>query len=201
MPLDNKSDFIPLEKRAAGAVPVDLKGRFMLSGGQEHPCRIVEMSTCEMAFSTPIRPDPGARIVAYVSSLGRFEGHVERRTEDGFAIGLRLTETKHRKLAAQLLWLANRETFESPDGRRDERIVPVVQWTRIRTPDDKEKVVRINDISRWAVSVESAAKVAVGDRVRFGARTAIVGRLFEGGFVAQFEAPFAEGELTEATRL
>lgn len=188
-------------ERIHNAVPVDLEARFMLPGGEEHACRIVEASTGELVFSTSIKPRYGDRIVVYVSELGRFEGDVERNIEGGFAIGLRLTENKHRKLAAQLVWFANRDRYDLPEARRHRRIVPRMQWTRVKLPDGKEKVVRINDVSLSGVSVESAAAIAVGDRVAFGLKTAVVGRIFEGGFVAQFEEPFADGELTEATRL
>jgi len=188
-------------ERVHNAVKVELEARFMLPGGAEHACQIVEMSTGEMIFSTPIVPRYGDRIVVYILELGRFEGDVERNVEGGFAISLRLTETKHRKLAAQLVWFANRDVFELPESRRHKRIVPRMQWTRMKLPDGKEKVVRINDFSLSGVSVEAAAVVAVGDRVAFGLKTAIVGRVFEAGFVAEFEEPFRDGDLTETTRL
>jgi hypothetical protein len=76
-----------------------------------------------------------------------------------------------------------------------------VQWTRVRLPDGKEKVTKINDISVTGVSVETVADVVAGDRVVFGARTAIVGRIVEGGFVAEFENPLDEDELIETIRL
>jgi hypothetical protein len=201
MSFQNISDPASAPQRLRDGVPVDLDGRFMLPGREEFPCRIIEMSIWAIAFYTPIRPELGDRIIAYISEFGRFEGFVERRIDCGFAISLRLTEMKQRKLAAQLLWRANRDKFGLEDGRRNDRIVPLVQWTRIRTPNGREKMARINDVSRAGVSVETAAEVMVGDRVFFGSKTAVVGRVFESGFVAEFDEPLSENELTETIRL
>lgn len=182
-------------------VQIDIEARFSPPGGEERACRIVQASTGEMVFSAPLRPRYGDRIAVYASEFGHFEGDVERETEDGFAISLNLTETRRRKFAAQLTWRANREICRLPETRRHKRIVPKMQWTRLRMPDGTEKVARINDVSLAAVSAETAAEAAIGDRVAFGVKTAVVSRVFEGGFVAQFEEPFAEGELSEETWL
>lgn len=187
--------------RVHNSVKVDLEARFMLPGGAEHPCRIVEMSTGEITFATPVSPRDGDRIIVYIAELGRFEGDVERRVDEGFAISLALTETKHKKLAAQLVWFANRDVLDLPESRRHPRIVPRMQWIRVKTSDGKEKVARINDVSLCGISVETTAPFAEGDRVAFGVKTAVVTRVFENGFVAEFDEPFKEGELDESVRL
>ena len=186
--------------RVHSAVSVDLEARFLAPSG-EHACRIVEMSTGEMLFATDVRPKLGEKIIVYISELGRFEGDVERHDAVGFAIGLRLTETKHRKLAEQLVWFANRDVLDLPENRRHRRIVPMMQWTMVRLPNGKEHVAKINDVSLSGVSVEANVRVLEGSRLVVGARPAVVKRLVEGGFVAEFEEPFAEGELDETTRL
>lgn len=173
----------------------------MLQTGAEHPCRIVEMSTGEMNFATTVRPPPGERIIVYISELGRFEGDVERHEENGFVIGLKLTETKHRKLAEQLVWFANREAFDLPENRRHKRIVPMMQWTILRLSNGREHMAKINDLSLSGVNIEANARVMVGSQVVIGARPAKVTRVFDGGFVAEFVEPFTEGELDETTRL
>jgi hypothetical protein len=181
-------------------VRIDLDGRFMLPGGEEHPCRVVEASTGEMVLATPVSARCGDRVVVYVSELGRFEGDVEHPVAAGFAISLSLTHSKHRRLAEQLTWLANRDLCDLPETRCHRRIVPRMAWTRVRMPDGKEKVARINDFSLVSISIETAAEVSVGDRVAFGVKSAVVKRLLEGGFVADFEEAFADGEVTEETR-
>lgn len=134
----------------------------MLASGAEHPCRIVAMSTGEMLFSTPVRPRLGEKVIVYIAELGRFEGGVSRHEGEGFAIGLKLTEMKHRKLAEQLVWFANRDVLDLPENRRHKRIVPMLQWTIVRLSNGKEKTAKINDISLSGVSVEVNARPLVG---------------------------------------
>jgi len=198
-----QSDFVPdaLRRRIHSSVEVDLDGRFMLPGGAEHPCRIAEMSTGEIRFATPVRPKLGEKIIVYIAELGRFEGAVERHEAEGFAIGLKLTEMKHKKLAEQLVWFANREVLDLPENRRHRRIVPMLQWTIVTLSNGKEKTAKINDVSLSGVSVEVNARPLVGSRVVVGAKAAKVIRTMEGGFVAEFEEHFAEGALDETTRL
>lgn len=188
-------------ERLHNAVEVDLEGRFMLACGAEHPCRIVEMSTGEMVFSTPVRPKLNEKIIAYLVELGRFEGEVTRFHDEGFAIGLKLTTLKHRRLAEQLVWFANRDVLDLPENRRHKRIVPMLQWTIVRLSNGKERTAKINDVSLSGVSVEVNARPLAGSRVVVGSKAAKVIRIIEGGFVAEFEEPFAEGELDERTRL
>jgi hypothetical protein len=179
------------------AVPVGLQACFRLPGGSEHICLVVEASMGEMALLASIQPRYADRIVVYIPELGRFEGDVERELEGGFAIALDLAPSRRRKLAAQLMWFANRDACNLPDARRHKRIVPKMQWTFVRLPDGREKMARINDVSLAGVNVETAAFVSIGDRVSLGVKTAVVGRIFDGGFAAQFDEPFKEGQISQ----
>jgi hypothetical protein len=182
-------------------VRVDLDARILFPGGVEHSGRIVEASSGELAFATPLTPRYGDRVIVYVREFGRLEGNVERPVEYGFTIALDLPETRRRRLASQLVWFANRDSCGMHDARRHERFVPQMPWTIVRMSDGRQRFAQINDVSITGVSVDTAAQVRVGDRVAFGVKVAVVGRVFEGGFAAQFEEPFAEGELSEALRL
>ncbi|WP_442754920.1 PilZ domain-containing protein [Methylocystis sp. JAN1] len=182
-------------------VRVDVEARIVLAGMGEHACRIVEASTGEMGFETPLKPAFGDRVIVYAREFGRLEGDVERQAQCGFAIALDLPEARRRRLAGQLIWMANRDSANLPDIRRHKRFVPKMPWTSVRMPDGRERFAQINDVSLNGVSVDAAAKVSVGDRVAFGVKAAVVGRVFDGGFAAEFEEPFAESELSEALRL
>ncbi|WP_424361208.1 PilZ domain-containing protein [Methylocystis parvus] len=182
-------------------VAVDIEAFIILAGMGEQPCRIVGASMDEMIFETPLAADYGDRVIVYAPEFGRLEGDVERRTDRGFVIVVDLPEARRRRFAGQLIWIANREAASLVDVRRNRRIVPRMPWTCVRLPDGREKFAQINDISLDGVSVEVAANVSVGDRVLFGLKAAVVGRVFDGGFVAEFEEPFAEGEISETTRI
>ncbi len=178
----------------------------MLPSKHEYPCQIIEMSSAEMLFSTPVQPELGEIVVAYIAELGRFEGIVDRHEPTGFAISMNLPELKHKKLAEQLVWYANREVLDLPDSRRHKRFVPLMQLTTVRLANGKERMAKINDISASGVNIEANvslvnATLLVGGRVVIGAKAATILRVFQGGFVAQFDEAFPEGELDETIRL
>lgn len=180
---------------------VELKGRFMLPSRSEHECRIVEMSTGEMTLAASIAPRIGEKIIVYIAELGRFEGEVRRLVADSFVVGMVLPKAKSAKLAEQLTGYGNRETLELPECRQTERVVPTSRRTTLRLFNGKESVVKIVDVSRSSVCLETSVKPLKESKVVVGARPATVRRLFDGGFVAEFETPFAEGELNEFTKL
>ncbi|KAF2990686.1 PilZ domain-containing protein [Methylocystis sp. MJC1] len=182
------------------AVGVDLDACFSSPDGSEYSCRIIAASTGEMTLSTPARPRYGDRIIVHVLELGRFEGNVERQMDGGFAISLDLSVTRRRKLAAQLVWFANREVCGLPDARRHKRIVPRMPWTMIRMPAGRENVARINDVSLSGISVLTSAQAMIGERVSLGVKTAVVARIFDGGLVAQFDEYFEEGQISDMLR-
>lgn len=182
-------------------VSLSLDAHILFPGGVEQRGRMVAASTGEVALATAFTPRFGDRVIIYVREFGRLEGNVDRETESGFAITLDLPEDRRRRLANQLVWFANRDSCGMSDARRHERFVPRMPWTAVRTSDGRTRFARINDISVAGVSVDTDARVRVGDRVAFGVKVAVVGRVFDGGFAAQFEEPFAEGELSESLRL
>jgi hypothetical protein len=192
--------------RKSNSVQVSLAGRFMVSSKSEYPCRIVEMSTDEILISTDVRPELGEMIVVYITELGRFEGSVERHEFVGFRIGMDLTETKHKRLAEQLVWFGNREIFDLPEARLNKRFVPLMQWTVVHLANGKERMAKINDISASGVNIEVSisllnAILLVGSHVVIGTRAATVVRVILGGFVAKFDEPFPENEIDETIRL
>jgi hypothetical protein len=167
----------------------------------EHECRIVEMSTSEMMLATSVEVGVGEKIIVYINELGRFEGEVARLVANGFVVGMALPRVKHAKLAEQLTWYGNRETLDLPDSRRAGRIVPLMRRTMLRLFNGKESLVKIIDLSCASVSIETNVKPLMESKVVVGAQPATVLRLFDGGFVAEFDTPFAEGEVNEFTKL
>jgi hypothetical protein len=189
------------EKDRFPTVKVELHGRFMLPSRTEHECEVVEMSTQEIRISAPIGPEIGEKVIIYIAELGRFEGGVLRQEPAGFAIGMSLPKAKHHKLAEQLTWYGNREAWDLPDNRRYERIVPFTRRAPLHLSDGTEVIVKINDISIGGVNIETNFKLPQGAKVTLGAKSATVLRVFDGGFVAEFDTPFGESELNEFTKL
>ncbi len=201
MPTQSQLKLKTVELNRYPTVKVELQGRFMLPSRTEHECSVIEMSTREIRISAPVEPEIGEKIIIYIAELGRFEGGVVRQEPAGFAIGMSLPKAKHVKLAEQLTWYGNREAWDLPDNRRYERIVPFMRRTPLHLSDGKEVIVKINDISIGGVNIETNFKLPQGAKVTLGAKSATVLRVFDGGFVAKFDDPFAEGELNEFTKL
>ena len=189
------------ESRRFQRVPVSLFGRYMLESKDEYPCQTSEMSPGDMLLLAPTLPALGEQVVVYLDDLGRFAGPCVRVDASGFALLLNLPAGKRDKLADQLTWFANRHSFGIADDRRHERIVPVLRRAVLRTPDDRESIVRIQDISLSGAGLESELRPPLGSHIVLGSTPAVVVRHFEGGFACAFQKQFPPGSINESTRL
>jgi len=189
------------ESRRFQRVPVSLFGRYMLESRSEFPCQTIEMSPGDMLLHAPTKPSLGEQVVVYLDDLGRFAGPCVRLTDSGFALLLNLPAGKRDKLADQLTWFANRHSFGIADDRRHERIVPVMRRAVLRTPDAREIIVRIQDISLSGAGLESEWRPPLGSHVVVGSTPAVVVCHFEGGFACAFQRQFPPGSINESTRL
>src|SRR5215510_13059918 len=183
-----KPVILPLaeERRRHQRVKVNLLGRYMLADRREFPCQVVDMSPGGMALQAPMAGQPGERVIAYVDHLGRLEGKIARTFENGFAMTISATLRKRDKLAAQLTWLANRQSLGLPEDRRHERIVPRNPRTTMRTKDGEEAVVRLIDVSLSGAALSSELRPPIDMEVVVGQTQARVVRHIEGGVAVEF---------------
>src|SRR5204862_1021011 len=96
----------------------------MLSDRKEFPCQTIDLSPGGVALVAPVPGEVGERVVCYIDQIGRLEGIVARRFDNGFALSVNVPLFKREKLAEQLTWLANRHSLGMPEDRRHERIAP-----------------------------------------------------------------------------
>src|SRR6185312_2654868 len=89
------------ERRSFQRVRVKIYGRFMLEDRTEHSCQVVDMSPGNVALRTDRMGEPGEKVIAYIDHIGRVEGIVTRRIQDGFAMTVIASDRKKDKLAAQ----------------------------------------------------------------------------------------------------
>ncbi len=190
------------ERRNFQRVRVKLYGRFMLEDRSEHSCQVIDMSPGNVALRTDRVGAPGERVIAYLDHVGRVEGIVTRRLDDGFAMTIIASERKRDKLAAQLTWLANKHELDLPEDRRHERIAPRNPITVLKLPDGRQYQCRIIDLSLSGAGIEIAVKPALGTQVTLGTMRGTVVRHFEDGVAIEFatlqrvdtlEAEFAFG--------
>src|SRR6476661_1512988 len=135
------------ERRRDYRVEVRLLGRFMRSDRKEFDCESIDASPNGIAFSSDAGVQLGERIVAYLNQIGRVEGRVARIFPTGFAIQMNVPPAKRDKLAAQLTWLANRQSLGLPQDRRHERIAPRDRYTILRLDNGREYTATLIDVS------------------------------------------------------
>lgn len=176
------------DRRHFKRVSIDLLGRFMLEDQREYPCRVDNMSPGDVAVVSPVEPAKGERVILYADQVGRLEGMVTRCFPGGFAMVLNATERKREKLAAQLMWLANRAELSLPEDRRHERIQPRNPVIRMVLEDGRGYEVRINDLSLSGAAVVCAVRPAIGSRLTLGTMTGRVVRQLEDGVAIEFSS-------------
>jgi PilZ domain len=183
-----KPVILPLseERRRFQRVSVNLLGRYMLADRREFPCQVANMSPGGMALIAPVAGAPGERVIAYVDHVGRLEGVIARRFENGFAMTISATTRKRDKLAAQLTWLANRNILGLPEDRRHGRITPRNPSGRLILPNGINIAVRVIDISQSGVAVSTKERPEIGAPVTIGKTPGRVVRHLEEGIAIEF---------------
>jgi len=183
------------DRRAPPRVKIQVGGRFMLEDRTEHGGTAIEASIRAFRIVSDADVRIGERIVGYFDTLGRIEGTVERVMEDGFAVELATTLRKRDKIAAQLIWLANREILGLPEDRRHDRVVPRDPRVMVRNLSNSLAPTvagHIIDISLSGTSVSVRGDFKRGDELILGTTPARVVRVFDGGVAAEFRAPVPE---------
>jgi PilZ domain len=183
-----KTVILPLseERRRFQRVGVSLLGRYMLADRREFPCQVTNMSPGGMALIAPVAGEPGERVIAYVDHVGRLEGVIARRFENGFAMTIAATTRKRDKLAAQLTWLANRHILGLPEDRRHGRITPRNPSGRLILPNGVNIAVRVIDISQSGAAISTKERPEIGSPVTIGKTAGRVVRHLEDGIAIEF---------------
>lgn len=189
----------PVDNRAYQRVVVNLQGRLMLSDLSEFECRAVDMSPGDILFQCTAFPQIGERIIAYIDHIGRLEGTVVKLVDHGFIISLQATDRKRDKLAAQLTWLANKQSLGLPEDRRHERIAPRSTRSELGLDDGRTYACRIIDLSMSGAAVEIEVRPAMGTPVRLGHMRGRVVRHFQEGVAVEFASQLSQ-ESFEAFR-
>jgi hypothetical protein len=186
--LQKKAVILPLsqERRRFQRVRVNLLGRYMLADRREFPCQVTNMSPGGMAVTAPVTGQPGERVIAYVDHVGRLEGIIARRLDNGFAMTISATTRKRDKLAAQLTWLANRHILGLPEDRRHGRVTPRNPAGRLILPNGVNLACRVIDISQSGAAIGTDQRPELGAPITIGKTPGRVVRHLEEGIAIEF---------------
>lgn len=174
------------DRRRYKRYALSLIGRFMRADRHEYACRLVDISVGGASIASPVRPDIGENVVAYVDELGSIEGTVARHLSDGFAIQLKATQHKREKLAARITWLINRHELGQGEERGHARLIPTKNSNQLRLSDDVAFQVTLLDVSLSGANIGTEARPPLGSEVVLGKLRAKVVRHHDRGIGVRF---------------
>ncbi len=174
------------DRRRHRRVELSLLGRFMRQNREEHHCRLLDISVGGASLQGPLTVDVGETIVVYFDELGRLEGTVTRRMQDGFAMSFKATSRKREKLAEQLTWLINRNILGLPDERRHERVVPSRKEVTLHLPKGATVTCTMIDVSIGGASILTDARPELGTEIVLGRLRGRVARHHDSGLGIEF---------------
>lgn len=158
----------------------------MLEDRSEYPCEVLNISPGNVALKANTLGTPGEKVIVYLDHIGRLEGVLTRRLDDGFAMTIIASDRKKDKLAAQLTWLANKHELGLPEDRRHERVAPRNPISSLELDDGRQYPCRIIDLSLSGAAIEIDVRPDIGSHVVLGSMKGQVVRHFEEGIAIEF---------------
>jgi hypothetical protein len=187
----NQVASVPQERRRFRRVKLSVLGRYMLEDRREFPCQMIDISPGGVGLVAPVQGKVGTRVIVYLEQIGRIEGMIVRELENGFAMTIVAPQRKQDKLAAQLTWLVNRQTFGLPEDRRHERIELTHTMSVITFNDGRRLPAIIADCSISGAAFDCGEMIPLGTKVTVGHREARVVRHFDSGIAVEFDQPIS----------
>ncbi len=174
------------DRRRHARVPVTMLGRFMRASKHEFPCKMIDISVGGAAMMSPVEPEMGEKIIAYFDLIGGLEGHVLRLQPGGFAMQFAVTAHKREKLAATLMFLANKHEMPGIESRRHERVVVAGEKKILTLAEGLSIACEVIDMSISGASIATVARPALGAMLKLGNLNAKVVRHHERGIALEF---------------
>ena len=189
------------ERRYFERVELTLPGRYMLSDRVEYPCWTIDVSPSGIACRSLGNGLIGERVVAYIDRIGRIEGMIARQFDNCFAVRIQARPTKRQKLGKTIDWVIKHHMHGVPDNRQHERVSPCHRRTALRTPDGREYLAALIDVSIPGAALNVAAAPPIGSPVTVGHTSARVVRHFKDGIAVVFDNQLSAQIFTEAVNL
>lgn len=193
------------ESQAAGSdarrfqrVKLSLLGRCMFPDQRECPCQVAEISPGDASIVSPFCGEPGERVVAYIDAIGRIEGVLIDKTDQGFVMSISASQRKRDRLADTLTWLANRHVLNLDEDRRHLRRTPKRSETSIVLSDGTSHTVRVIDMSLSGAAISTNLRPPIGSPVRLGRLGARIVRHFDDGIGLEFMRLMSDSAIEQA---
>jgi hypothetical protein len=151
----------------------------------DYPCRLKDISILDAAMTTSTVLIVGEHLIVYLLHLGGLEGNVVRRTEDGFAMSITVTQRKRDKLAGQI----KRLSMQGVISEAEERVFPrrpANDMTTLALLDGTVLDCPMLDVSRSGVSIVTPIRPPLGTEVILANQRAVVVRHHDEGIAVEF---------------
>jgi hypothetical protein len=170
-----------LEHRRSRRTRLNLRGRFLLSDGGEHPCETIDVSVTGLALRSYVVANPKERVVAYIDELGRLEGVVTRRGADWFAIEVKISAARIERLAHKLAALSGDAKLSEPNT-----LAAQTHWAELHIEFGQSFRVQVSNQTRFGARIVADFQLLPGVRITLDRRSAIVVRHAPDGFLIDF---------------
>lgn len=190
--------FSEVDRRRFQRVQLSLLGRCMLPDQRECPCQVSEISPGDASIVSPFSGEIGERVIAYIDNVGRVEGVILEKTEQGFVMSISASQRKRDKLADTLTWLANRHVLSLDEDRRHLRRTPKRSETTIVLADGTSHTVRVIDMSLSGAAISTNLRPPIGSPVRLGRLGARIVRHFDDGIGIEFMRVMSDTAIEQA---
>ncbi|HYA73354.1 MAG TPA: PilZ domain-containing protein [Roseiarcus sp.] len=189
------------ERRYYERIELTLPGRYMLSDRVEHPCWTIDVSPSGIACRSLGNGLLGERVVAYIDQIGRIEGMIARQFGECFAVTIQARAAKREKLEKKIAWAIEHAMSALSDNRQHERIGPRHRKTTLKTPDGRDYLAALIDVSIPGAALNVDAAPPIGSPVTVGHASARVVRHFKGGIAVVFDNQLSAQIFTDAVKL
>lgn len=186
------------ERRRFQRVQLSLLGRCMFPDQRECPCQVSEISPGDASIVSPFSGELGERVIAYIDNIGRVEGVILEKTNQGFVMSISASQRKRDKLADTLTWLANRNVLSLDEDRRHLRRTPKRSETSIALSDGSTHTVRVIDMSLSGAAISTNLRPPIGSPVRLGRLGARIVRHFDDGIGIEFMRLMSDTAIEQA---
>lgn len=158
----------------------------MTSDRMEYSCTLEQVDLPEIHLSTEGAFEPDDRVVVYLDELGRLEGDITGKTENGFAFSVDMTKPRLVKINEKLGSLQARDKDENAEPRRHSRIEPSSQTSHLTLSDGRTYPCEVVDISISGAAIDVEVIPSVGTYVMLGKMRGRVTRILENGIAVEF---------------
>jgi hypothetical protein len=166
---------------------VDLAVRFISQKDLEACGKITDISEGGLAMMTNAAAEVGDSVIIYPEGLGRIEGVVRRRTENGLAVEFCISEKQRAHLAKRIQSAITGVPYiRLLENRGHGRMTLTLSSEACVGPCGKPFPCEIIDLSPSGALIKSQEQPKIGSDIRIGAIRGFVRRHTPDGFALQF---------------